>query len=41
MRAAQDRSLWRTLREACVQQWMSLSEDDDDDDDESVKALKQ
>jgi hypothetical protein len=33
MRAAQDRSSWRTLREAYIQQWTSLRWDDDDDDD--------
>jgi hypothetical protein len=32
MRAAQDRSSWRTLGEAYVQQWTSLAWDDDDDE---------
>jgi hypothetical protein len=32
MRAAQDRSSWRTLGEAYVQQWTSLGPNDDDDE---------
>jgi hypothetical protein len=34
MRAAHDRSSWRTLGEAYVQQWTSLSWDVDDDDEQ-------
>lgn len=40
MQVAQDRSVWRTLREAYAQQWKPLSlYDDHDDDDISTSRI--
>lgn len=39
MQAEQERSLWRSSKEAYVQQWASFAWDDDDDDDDEPKDI--